>query len=81
MVNGKGNEVYLIAIVLREAGFVETSSGQLHELFKRCQYFVLIAPAGRVDAPYGTHFRDSFKRIVVAHSSSSGLQHSGFILH
>ncbi len=67
MVNGKGNKVELVAIVPWEAGFVKAGFRQLHELLKHCQHFVLVAPAGRVDAPYGTYFRKRFKRIVVAH--------------
>ena len=68
MVNGKGNKVKLVAIVPWEAGLVKAGFRQLHELLKRCQHFVLIAPAGRVDAPYGSHFCKVFIRIVVAHS-------------
>ena len=81
MVNGKGKEVELIAIVPREAVLVKAGLRKLHELLERCQHFVLVAPAGRVDAPYGTHFRDGFKRIVVAHGFSSKLQHSCLIPH
>ena len=81
MVNGKGKEVELVAIVPRKAVLVITGLGQLHELLERCEHFVLVAPAGRVDAPYGTHFRDGFKRIVVAHGFSGKLQHSRLIPH
>ena len=81
MVNGKGKEVELVAIVPWEAGLVKAGLRKLHELLERCQHFVLVAPAGRVDAPYRAHFRDGFKRIVVAHGLSSKLQHSRLIPH
>ena len=81
MVNGKRKEVELVAIVPRKAVLVITGLGQLHELLERCQHFVLVAPAGRVDAPYGTNFRDGLKRIVVAHGFSGKLQHSCLIPH
>ena len=81
MVNGKGKEVELIAIVPREARFVEAGFRQLHELLESLQHFVLIAPAGRMDAPYGFHFCQGFKRIVIAHGLLGMPQLSHFLFH
>lgn len=56
MVNGKEKKVKLVTIVPGEAGLVKAGPWQLHELLEHCYHLALVAPARRVDAPYGAHF-------------------------